>query len=136
VLSENAQRFANPITGKLELSAILDGLLQDGLIEGPLERIAASGWVSAANPEQKVDLDFLTRWLAKKVDLPWKRIDPLNMDVAAVTAVASHAYATRFNVICIEAVRDYVVFGTAEPFATEWQQELSRVLQKEIRLVI
>jgi len=160
VLSEQAQRFANPITGKLELSAILDGLLQDGLIEGnsqllrsissegvagddsnrknvgPLERIAASGWANAANPEQKVDLDFLTRWLAKKVDLPWKRIDPLNMDVAAVTAVASHAYATRFNVICIEAVRDYVVFGTAEPFATEWQQELSRVLQKEIRLVI
>lgn len=161
MLTENAKRFANPITGKLELSAILDGLLTDGLIDegnsqllrsissngeagadanrksvSPLERIAASGWKSARNPEQKVDLDFLTQWLAKKVDLPWKRIDPLNMDVAAVTAVASHAYATRFNVICLEAVRDYVVFGTAEPFSTEWQQELSRVLQKEIRLVI
>jgi len=45
VLSENAQRFANPITGKLELSAILDGLLQDGLI-GPLAMIrTARMWV-------------------------------------------------------------------------------------------
>jgi len=156
VLTENAKRFANPSTGKLELEAILDGLLIDGLIEeanssllrsiasteqgksvgGPLERINASNWTSARNAEEKIDLDFLTRWLAKKVDLPWKRIDPLNIDVPAVTAVASHAYATRFNVICIEAAADYVVFGTAEPFYTEWQAELQQVLQKEIRLVI
>ena len=156
MLTENAKRFADPSTGKLELEAILDGLLIDGLIEeancklltsiarsekgnsagGPFERIAASNWVNARDPEQKIDLDFLTRWLAKKVDLPWKRIDPLNIDVPAVTAVASHAYATRFNVICIEANKDYVVFGTAEPFYDEWQAELQQILQKEIRLVI
>ena len=111
MLTENAKRFADPSTGKLELGAVLDGLLIDGLIEeancklltslassekgkrksDPLERITASNWVSARDPEQKIDLDFLTRWLAKKVDLPWKRIDPLNIDVPAVTAVASHA---------------------------------------------
>ena len=156
MLTENAKRFADPSTGKLELGAVLDGLLIDGLIEeancklltslassekgkrksDPLERITASNWVNARDPEQKIDLDFLTRWLAKKVDLPWKRIDPLNIDVPAVTAVASHAYATRFNVICIESNNDYVVFGTAEPFYDEWQAELRQVLQKEIRLVI
>ena len=105
-------------------------------VTGPLERIAAGGWHNARNSDEKIDLDFLTRWLAKKVDLPWKRIDPLTIDVPAVTAVASHAYATRFNVICIEADSDFVVFGTAEPFYTEWQHELQQVLQKEIRLVI
>lgn len=156
VLTENSKRFADPVTGKLELEAVLDGLLIDGLIEesnssllrsiakpdagrnvaGPLERIAAGGWHNARDANQKIDLDFLTRWLAKKVDLTWKRIDPLNIDVPAVTAVASHAYATRFNVICIEASSEYVVFGTAEPFYIEWQHELQRVLQKEIRLVI
>jgi len=156
VLTENAKRFADPVTGKLDLESILDGLLLDGLIEesnssllrslaksksdkqvpGPLERIAAGGWTNAHNDSEKIDLEFLSRWLAKKVELPWKRIDPLNIDVPAVTAVASHAYASRFNVICIEAAADYVVFGTAEPFYTEWQQELQRALQKEIRLVI
>jgi len=139
----------------LELEAVLDGLLIDGLIDeshsqllrsiakpgdaktmGALERIAASGWQSAKDPETKIDLDFLSQWLAKKVDLPWKRIDPLNIDVPAVTAVASHAYATRFNVICIEANDDHVVFGTGEPFYDEWRLELGRALQKEIRLVI
>ncbi len=156
VLTEDAKRFADPVTGKLELEAVLDGLLIDGLIEesnstllrsinrpvagkvqvGPLERIAAGGWHNAHDPEQKIDLDFLTRWLARKADIPWKRIDPLQIDVSAVTAVMSHAYASRFNVICVEVAPDHVVFGTAEPFYTEWQNELQRVLQKDIRLVI
>ena len=156
VLTEDAKRFADPVTGKLELEAVLDGLLIDGLIEesnstllrsinrpaagkvqvGPLERIAAGGWHNAHDPEQKIDLDFLTRWLARKADIPWKRIDPLQIDVSAVTAVMSHAYASRFNVICVEVAPDHVVFGTAEPFYTEWQHELQRVLQKDIRLVI
>ncbi|MEE9321050.1 MAG: GspE/PulE family protein [Granulosicoccus sp.] len=156
VLTENARRFANPTSGKLELEAVLEGLLIDGHVDetnskllssiakpeherknsGPLERIAASNWVNERDPEQKINLDFLTRWLAEKVDLPWKRIDPLNIDVPAVTSVASHAYSTRFNIICIEVENDFVVFGTAEPFYDEWQNELSKVLQKEIRLVI
>lgn len=157
MLIEDARRFANPATGRLELAAVLDGLLIDGLVEessasllrsiaaredgrgtsqGPLERIAASGWHSARDPEQKVDLDFLTRWLAQKVGLPWRRIDPLKIDVPAVTAVASHAYASRFNVICVKVADDHVVFGTAEPFYDEWQRELQSAIGKEIRLVI
>lgn len=156
MLTENGQRFASPTTGKLELEAILDGLLLDGLIEesnssllrslassksskqtaGALERIAAGGWVNARNPQEQIDLDFLTQWLATKANLPWKRIDPLQIDVPAVTAVTSHAYASRFNVICIEATADYVVFGTAEPYYDEWRVELQRALQKEIRLVV
>jgi len=155
VLTENAARFADPATGRLELTAVLDGLLIDGLIEesaaqllrsigrdersrghGPLERIAASGWHSARDPDAPVDLDFLTRWLATKVDLPWRRIDPLGIDVTSVTAVMSHAYATRFNIICLEAAKEHVVIGTAEPFHREWQRELQGVLNREVRRAV
>ncbi len=156
MLTENARRFADPATGKLDFEAILDGLLIDGLVEessvqllrsisrqgasngssGPLERIAASGWKSARDPEQPINLDFLSRWLADKVALPWVRIDPLNIDVTEVTSVMSSAYATRFNVICLETSKDHVLVGTCEPFHEEWQRELSNVLQKDIKLAI
>ncbi len=153
---EQARRFADPATGKLDLVAVIEGLLLDGLIEdanarlltslasqngnskelGPLERIASSGWSVPGDEDTKIDLEFLSKWLAKQVGLPWVRIDPLKVDVPAVTAVASSAYAARFNVICVEVTPEYVVFGTAEPFFDEWQAELTRVLKKEIRLVI
>lgn len=155
VLTENQKRFANETDGRLKLEYVLDGLLEDNLVEeqnakllsslagstdrkaeGALERIAAGGWECVSQPGRKIDLDFLTRWLAKKVDLEWRRIDPLNVDVPSVTAVTSYAYASRFNVICLDVAKDYVVFGTAEPFFNEWQSELSQVLNKEIRLVI
>ncbi len=156
VLTENAKRFADPNTGKLELGAVLDGLLLDGHIEesnsqllrqvakgnhntksqGPLERIASSNWSHAREPDQKIDLNFLTRWLAAKVGLPWYKVDPLKVDVPSVTGVASLAYAQRFNVICVDVQDDHVVFGTAEPMFTEWQAELQQVLKKEIRLVM
>ena len=156
VLTENANRFANPATGKLELEAILDGLLIDGHIEesnsqllrqvasgnhgsksqGPLERIASSNWTHARDSEKKVDLDFLSRWLADKVGLSYHRVDPLKVDVPSITAVTSLAYAQRFNVLCVDVQDDHVVFGTAEPLFNEWQSELQQVLKKEIRLVI
>ena len=155
-LNDNARRFADPATGKLELAAVIEGLLQEGLIEesnaqlllslsqtkdsgkelGPLERIANSGWSLPSDENVKIDLEFLSKWLASNVGLEWHRIDPLKVDVPAVTAVTSSAYATRFNVICVEVTKDYVVFGTAEPFFDEWQAELQPVLKKEIRLVI
>jgi len=150
---DGAQHLANPATGLLELEAVLEALLLDGLIEeansqllrslssggsdkGALERIAASGWASAKDEDQKIDLEFLTKWLAEKSGMPWLRIDPLKIDVPAVTAVTSSAYATRFNVICVDAQKDYVVFGTSEPYYTEWQKELTQILKKEIKLVI
>lgn len=156
MLTENATRFANPATGKLELEAILDGLLIDGHIEesnsqllrqvaatnhssttqGPLERIAASNWMHARDKDQKIDLDFLSRWLAEKVDIPWHRVDPLKVDVPEITSVASLAYAQRFNVLCVDVQDDFVTFATAEPFAVEWKAELQQVLNKDIRLVI
>ncbi len=155
-ISDNARRFADPATGKLELEAILEGLLQDGAIEeknsqllisvsrpgsggkdiGPLEKIASSGWTHPDDANVKIDLEYLSKWLAEKVGLPWLRIDPLKVDVPTVTAVTSSAYSTRFNVICVEVGPDYVVFGTADPFFDEWQAELQPVLNKEIRLVI
>lgn len=154
MLTDNPRRFADETTGKLKLEYVLDGLLADGQVEqvnadllmslsagkssskSALQRIADSGWVTAKPPERPIDLEFLTRWLAEKIDIEWLHIDPLNVDVPEVTSVTSLAYSLRFNIICVEVGPDYVVFGTAEPFFDEWQREMEQMLKKEIRLVI
>jgi len=154
VLTENPRRFADVNTGKLSLEYVLDGLIEDRLVDqanvdlmlslaagtkskkGALQRIADSGWMTADEPERSIDLDFLTQWLAGKIDMEWMRIDPLNVDVPEVTAVTSHAYSLRFGIICVEVTPDYAVFGTAEPFFQEWQREMEQILKKDVRLVI
>ncbi len=147
--------FADPATGKLLLAPILDGLLTDGLIshenhqiltsvrtnavdggKGALQVIADSGWDNQLQPGSKLTINVLVEWLSRKTGVPVRKIDPLNTDVQAVTAVMSVAYAKRFNIIALEVTPTSVVIGTSEPFDESWDYELSRVLQKDIVKVL
>ena len=67
----------------------------------PLIPLAEQGWLSASAPHPPLDIERLTRWLAETTGLEYVRIDPLKIDVAAVTAVIKHAYATRFGILPI-----------------------------------
>ncbi len=102
----------------------------------PLIRIGEQGWVSATHPPFPLSLERLTRWLAEKVGLPYVRIDPLKIDVEAVTKLVSQAYAQRFRFLPIEVDAENVTVATAEPYLREWELELSRILQRKIRRVI
>ncbi len=143
--------FADPITGKLLLAPILDALLIDGMILGEnhqiltsvrtnvgdndknaLQGIAECNWENQLQPGQKLTMEVLIKWFSQKVNIPVKKIDPLNTDVSAVTAVMSIAYAKRFQIIALEVTPTSVVIGTCEPFDLSWKNELAKVLQKDI----
>ena len=155
MLTETRPTFADPKTGKLQLRDILAGLLADGLIvrencellaslsdtperrkQNALEVIAKSNWQSQKAPNQAIDLEFLSQWLAGKIGLAHKRIDPLKVEVSKVTKVISYAYASRYRIIPLEVSADSVTFGTAEPFLKEWENELAPILNKDIKRVV
>ncbi len=139
---------------KLGLNELLDGLLAEGFITPPqaekirpkngerlslhpLVILANQGWTHPQQSTQKLHLEFLTQWLATWSGLPYVRIDPLKIDVTAVTSVISRAYAARFNILPVEVEGgSRVVIATAEPFIQEWQQELERMLRLQIERVI
>ena len=103
--------------------------------KNPLEVIAARNWVH--NKTQKLlTLESLTQWFAERVDLPFVRIDPLKIEVAEVTEVMSYAYAARFNVLPIKVEGTCITVATAQPFERDWEVELSRIHNKEFKLVI
>jgi general secretion pathway protein E len=58
-------------------------------------------------------MEMLTEWLADKTGLTYLRIDPLRIDVPSVTAVVSHAYASRLKILPVEITDDTVVFATS-----------------------
>ncbi len=148
-------KFADPVTGKLMLAPILDELLADGMISSEnhqilttvrtsggqadktaLQGIAECNWDNQLSPGSKLNANVLLNWLSAKIDVPVKRVDPLNTDVAAVTSVMSVAYAKRFQIIALEVTPTSVVIGTCEPFDQSWKYELSKVLKKDIVAVL
>ncbi len=153
-MNDTSPDFSHPATGKLELVPILDQLHADGLISDEnkkiltvvradfsdtrnvLQVIAECQWENQLNPGTLLTADVLIDWLSRRINVPVQKIDPLNTDVAAITAVMSLAYAKRFNIIALEVTDTSVVVGTAEPFEQSWQNELSGVLRKSISCVL
>jgi general secretion pathway protein E len=98
--------------------------------------IAAAGLGRATPPHEPITLEFLVSWLARRSNLDYLRIDPLKVDVGAVTSVVSYAYASRYKILPVEVSADRIVIATADPFDTEWEKELEQLLRKKITRVI
>jgi general secretion pathway protein E len=138
----------------LALNDLLNWLVEDGLIQKqlaetvqavhrggkrnqhPLVLIADHKWPDERNRQTILNIQRLTRWLADRIGLPLVHIDPLKINVPAVTSVMSYAYAKRFNIIALEVKADEVVIATAEPFCREWQEELRQIHKKAITCVM
>ncbi|MBN9427722.1 MAG: type II/IV secretion system protein [Burkholderiales bacterium] len=86
--------------------------------------------------QRTLDLDTLCPWFAQRVGLPFVHIDPLKVDLAKVADVMSSQYATRFKILPIEVKPGEVTIATAEPFITDWVDELRGLLRRDIRRVI
>jgi general secretion pathway protein E len=147
-----------PTPKALDLQTIFSWLLADGIVEKstvkphyaqaqgilksaagsmhPLTAVAQCKIVSAKAPHKLLTLDVLSDWCAGKVGLPFLRIDPLKIDFTKVADVMSATYAARFNILPVELKGDTLVVATADPFHTEWQDEIARISRRRIELVI
>jgi general secretion pathway protein E len=139
----------------LGLDEVLDDLVGDGMLENekaamlkrvvlpqerrekhPLSVVAERGWPNLHDPKTTLSLEFLSQWLAERSDLPYLRIDPLRLDVRAITGVMSYAYAARFNILAVKVEDESVTIACTTPYQGEWVEELSQLLGKQIKRVI
>ncbi|MCL4470276.1 MAG: GspE/PulE family protein [Gammaproteobacteria bacterium] len=139
---------------KLGLRELLEALIADGVVAKadaenlflparsarsevhPLAQVAEQKWNSALPPHKLLTIEALTEWMAGWAKLPYYHIDPLKINVTAVTNTMSDAYAARFRILPVEVNAREVVVATAEPFLTEWEKELAPILRLEIRRVV
>ena len=135
----------------LRLDDIVKLMVADGLIlpadgerllrartqrfEHPLELIADHKLKSLKAPHPTLLLEPLVEWLAGKLGVPYRHVDPLKVELAAVTATMTNAYAERYRILPIAVDRTTLTVATAEPFVRAWADELSRILKLDIQLV-
>lgn len=81
------------------------------------------------NPESKLTLAWLNQWLASKAGMALVRIDPLKVDVPAVTQLMSFEYARSQHILPINVKGDEVVIGTDQPFYTDWQASIEKLIK-------
>ncbi len=102
----------------------------------PLNIVADCEINNQKNSNKVMDLEQLSQWLAKKVGLPYYYIDPLKVDVTAVTAVYSLAYAQNYNILPVKISDDEIVIATAEPYIRIWETDLRKIQPGKIKRVI
>jgi len=142
--------------GKLTLDDVLAALVVDGFVQAedaknvrmgnrsgrssvelhPLVLIANAKLANQRDPGRPLSLEVLTEWLATHAGLAYLKIDPMKINVAAVTQVVSSAYATRHRILPVAASPGEVTFATCEPFDPSWAADLSHMIRRDVKRVV
>jgi len=139
--------------GPLHWQQLVEWLSEDGVItqevarrtiarcsqaesmQHPLVRLAAVAMARAADGKP-LDIETLTQYVAGRAGLEYLRIDPLKVYVAKVADTMSAAYAERHRVLPVQVTATEVVVATAEPFVTDWVEEVERQSRRTVRRVL
>ena len=139
---------------RLHLGWLLKELVRDGLLTQtdansiaaqqrgaeqaklhPLDTIATRQCCHAETSEV-LSIERLCQWLASRAELEFVVLDPLKINVPAVTAEMSFAYAQHYGILCIKVNATELVVATAEPFDRSWIESLEQTSKKIVRPVI
>ena len=103
----------------------------------PLQVVAKYQLADRQRDGKVIDVDFLTRWLAEKADMPLFHIDPLKVKVDQATTVMSYAFAERHGILAVEVDRDSVTVACDQPFRREWEEHLRAILrERQLHVVL
>lgn len=101
----------------------------------PLVRLAGIGLSDARNGAS-LDIEALTEWLAKRIQMPYLRIDPLKVDVSRVAEVMSSNYAEWRKALPVAVSLQDVTVATCEPLDLGWVPEIEAHTKKTLRMVV
>ena len=152
-LSDRLPGFSEQL---IDLPVLLDQLVQQGFVsqrqaediliaprtkkeltQHPMEIVAEREFENRNKPGHNLDLETLTLWLCEKSSQEYLRIDPLDVNVNAVTEVMSYAFAQRHNILAVNVTDDEVVIASAQPYMYQWESMLTQTLRgRRIKRVI
>jgi general secretion pathway protein E len=151
-----AERLPGVSEQLIDLPMLLDDLVQQGyvsqrqaediliaprtkkeLTQHPMEIVAEREFDNRNKTGQQLNLEILTLWLCEQSKQEYLRIDPLDINVNAVTEVMSYAFAQRHNILAVDVSDDEVVIASAQPYMYQWESMLTQTLRgRRIKRVV
>ena len=139
----------------LSLPVLLEELRRDGLLNDEehmaalslrrapedealhsLSLIARQGYRDARHHSRMLTEAVMVDWLAQKHNLDSYVIDPLKIDVTAVTGVMSYSFSERYGILAVKVTRDEVIVACTEPDVSSWVPDLEHVTRRRVVRVL
>ena len=98
--------------------------------------ITAFKFFRADKPDVELDEDAIFKVLAGKWEKPYKKIDPLKLDLNLVTTTIPRSFAMKHLVLPIEVENGCLVVATSNPFNTEVFDDIGRVSLMPVKTVV
>ena len=102
----------------------------------PLEYVASLELNDLRHKGKKLDIEYLCQWLAELAGQEYFYIDPLKIDVPAITLVMSHAFAMRHQILAVEVNSTEILIASAQPWHRAWEDNLRHVNRNDIKRVV
>jgi len=102
----------------------------------PMVYLAEQKLQDPSQPGRVLNMDALLSWLGAKSGQAIYQIDPLKINLGAITEVMSKAFAQRHRILAVEVAKNEVVIASCDPDIRAWESNLEHVLRKPIRRVL
>ena len=98
--------------------------------------ITALNLERADDPSNVLDEETIYQALAKGWKIPFKKIDPLKLDLNLVTTTIPHTFAMNHMTVPIEKKDGYLIVATINPFNREVMQDIAQASHLKVRPVL
>lgn len=98
--------------------------------------VIASFELKIPGTEKHLTEDVITEALASEVGLPYKKIDPLKLNLDIVTSHIPRPFAQRHLIVPIEEKGGVITLAVADPFNLEGVENLKSTLKMKLGLVL
>ncbi len=137
---EILRRSGEPSKAKHRAFARRGGFRDQGLDDAGafdvIEMISALKFERADDSQKALDEEAIYYALSREWGLPYKRIDPLKLELNFVTGVIPYTFAKRHLVLPLAVEDGWLTVATPNPFNAEVLEDIARVSHMKVRPVV
>jgi general secretion pathway protein E len=139
-----AKRFISKSQAKelLQKEGVLARRLQqlqaqpDGHTSTLVDVIGALNMNRADDPDKPVDEEVITEALAAHWELPYRKIDPLKLDLDVVTKTLPRSYAKKHMILPVAKEDGTLTLATYRPLGGDFMEDLFRAVDMKVSPVV